>query len=354
MRWQRYVRGSGAGCADLWRAARAASAGQTVVLGAGFDPRTPLALQAYLEACEPPTQVLLIELPEYPEHANTSELAARNLQRVEELAAAASAPLNRVRYPTGADRRSAGLAISRELQQRHIPDDHGVLVDISAIPTHLYFPILGGLLERRDEIQLQVVVAENPLLDSVIEEEGASDPGPISGFAHGLTRETGDQQVRVWCPVLGEGHGSQLTQLHEYLSPDEVCPVLPFPARDPRRADALVVEHRQLLFDTIAVEPTNFVYADERNPFDLYRALTQLRLRYADALAPLGGALVITSVHASKLLSVGALMASWEGESPVVASTPTGYALAESGDLAQIVEDTTLECLWLSGEPYLP
>src|SRR5262249_28573925 len=159
---------------------------------------------------------------------------------------------------------------------------------------------------------LQVVVCENPELDSIILAEGVMDPAPISGFISGLTQDARPAEVRVWAPVIGEGQGAQLEALYHYLEPHEICPVLPFPARNPRRADSLIIEHRQLLFERMEVEPRNIIYADETNPFDVYRALCRLNARYGEAIAPLGEAKIVTSVHASKMLSLGVLLASWE------------------------------------------
>jgi len=36
--------------------------------------------------------------------------------------------------------------------------------------------------------------------------------------------------------------------------PDEICPVLPFPALNPRRGDNLVLEYRDLLFDRLRID----------------------------------------------------------------------------------------------------
>src|SRR5439155_805554 len=120
----------------------------------------------------------------------------------------------------------------------------------------------------------------------------------------------------------------QLEVLRQNLLPNEICPVLPFPARNPRRSDNLLVELRELLQDTVQVEPANFIYADESNPFDLYRALARLHDRYRSALAPLGEATVVVSMHSSKTLSLGALLAAYERQLPVMNAEPEHYNFA--------------------------
>ena len=127
--------------------------------------------------------------------------------------------------------------------------------------------------------------------------------------------------------------------------------VLPFPARNPRRGDDLLLELRVLIFDRIEVEPRNFIYADEANPFDVYRALGQLHARYTRALEPLGKATVITSTHSSKTLSLGVMLASSEYQLPVVTAEAHHYDLHDQHTVEQLLPHTKLLCLWLLGEP---
>ena len=107
-----------------------------------------------------------------------------------------------------------------------------------------------------------------------------------------------------------------------------------------------------VIFDTIEVEPRNFIYADERNPFDLYRGLCRLSDRYAKALAPVGDVTVVTSVHSSKVLSLGALLAAYEKNLSAVSAGPTSYRIQPGVELDKITAASDLICLWLDGEPY--
>jgi hypothetical protein len=102
------------------------------------------------------------------------------------------------------------------------------------------------------------------------------------------------------------------------------------------------------------VEPRNFIYADERNPFDLYRGLCRLSDRYTKALAPLGlgNVTVVTSVHGSKVMSVGALLAAYEKNLSVVSAGPTSYRIQRGVDLDNVTPASHLICLWLDGDPY--
>jgi hypothetical protein len=262
-----------------------------------------------------------------------------------------------IAYPEGVESQAAGLRMSRQIQSSGVIGEKDLVVaDVSGLPSTVYFPVIGGLLKASDDQELhrdlQVVVCENPELDRIILEEGVASPGPISGFRQGLNPDGPSGVTRVWVPVLGEHQEPYIHSIFDYLEPHEVCPVLPFPARNPRRGDDLLMELRRLIFDTILVEPRNFIYADERNPFDLYRGLCRLSDRYTKALEPVGNVTVVTSVHGSKVMSVGALLAAYEKNLSVVSVGPTSYRIQPGVDLDKVTVDSHLICLWLDGEPY--
>jgi hypothetical protein len=357
MRWQDYVLAYGDAIEPLWRAAGVPGRASLFVLGAGFDPRALVGLRAFAAAAGGGgVTVAIVELPPGRGDPGGIALAARNASSLDELAGVVGFRVARIAYPAIADRRGASQAISRRLQSAGLIDPEGlVIVDVSALPASIAFPIIGGMLAAGDSSafngDLQVLVCENPQMDRAIVEEGASDAGPVAGFAHGLTESSRDA-VRIWAPVLGERQAEQLEAIFGYLEPDEIIPVLPFPAADPRRGDELVVELRELLFDRMAVQPGDFIYAHERNPFDVYRSLWRLSERYQQALAPLGSAMVVTSVHGSKMLSMGVLLAAWERKLPVVATAPTDYLIATGVDLDRLAPRSRLACLWLLGDPY--
>jgi hypothetical protein len=247
--------------------------------------------------------------------------------------------------------------MSRQIQNSGgIGERDLVVVDVSGLPSTVYFPIIGGLLKASDDQglqrDLQVVVCENPELDRIILEDGVASPGPISGFRQRLDPDDTSRVTCVWVPVLGEHQEPYIRSIFDFLAPNETCPVLPFPAMNPRRGDDLLLELRRLIFDTIEVEPRNFIYADERNPFDLYRGLCRLSDRYTKALAPVGDVTVVTSVHGSKVMSVGALLAAYEKNLSVVSAGPTSYRIQPGVDLDKVTAGSHLICLWLDGEPY--
>lgn len=174
----------------------------------------------------------------------------------------------------------------------------------------------------------------------------------VHGFSGGLSRESAGDSPRIWAPVLGERQSTVLSKIAEYVKADEITPVLPFPAQDPRRGDRLLVEYRELLFEAWAVEPRDIIYAAEGNPFDVYQQLCGLEQRYSAALKSLGTAKTVVSAHSSKLLSLGVLLAAYERKLSVPHVEPTGYIVNNGFQLDD--EDGELFEIWLAGEAYEP
>jgi hypothetical protein len=241
-----------------------------------------------------------------------------------------------------------------------------VVLDISAMPRTVCLPLIGKVLHMLDEARrcdpgsprfnFHLLVGESPDLDNAIREEGVEDDASyMHPFTGGLDRESSAEQPKIWIPLLGEGQRLQFERIYGLVRPDEICPVLPSPARNPRRSDNLVAEYRDLLFDRLLVEPRNFIYADERNPFEVYRQVGGAITDYQRSLGPLGGAKFVLSALSSKLMSVGALLVAYEMKS---ANIPVGmahvgchgYIIDETPASAPVHARVELFGLWLAGE----
>lgn len=328
-----------------------------VVLGSGFDPRATTVLGRIVAATSRRVDGLVVELPEDATDLAVRPRAQANRARIGELIATAGGQLHEQALPVFSDSRSLGRLISRHFQQSGIVDGYSeVVLEISAMPRSVFFPLIRGVLERahrgpndpqRWDGDLHVAVCENPEADESVLEEGTTPMAPIGGFggAHGDPPAT-----TIWVPVLGERAGARVERLFQELEPDETCPVLPWPARDPRRGDRLVLEYRQLLFEQIRLEPRNIIHAAERNPFDLYRTLGRLHDRYLHSLSPLGPVAMVLSSHSSKLLSVGVLLTAYEHGLEVQHVSPGSYGLRE--DAEALRDADAIYDLWLTGEPY--
>lgn len=324
------------------------------VISAGFDPRSTSGLARFIKVTGSAPHVLAID-PQPSTEAVASDLTDRrvaNEKTIAELAAQRSH--RRWKHPDVFEEGSAGRQLARDLTKpEFMKDVDAVVFDISAFPTTLAFPMLNALLRCTGTSgfpsELLVIVTENPQLDGDITDEELGAAHRIPGFGKIRARSNA---VRVWAPVLGRGAGGAMKKIADRLDPQEVCPVLPFPARDPRLADQLLLEHRELIIDRYEVQPTNFIYAAETNPFDLYRTLVKFDIDYQAILEPIGGADVTVSSHGSKLLSIGALLAAYERQLQVLAVRATRRSLDPSHWRPEARGSDQLACLWLKGEPY--
>lgn len=106
-----------------------------------------------------------------------------------------------------------------------------LVIDISAMPRSVFFPLIAGLLAQIDgrpsgqAVNLHVMVSEDPALDAGIREEGVEEKAEfVATFTAGFDEE-GTNYPKVWVPVLGERRGTQLGRILDLVKPDEICPV---------------------------------------------------------------------------------------------------------------------------------
>ena len=244
-----------------------------------------------------------------------------------------------------------------------IKDYSDIIVDISALPRYIYFPLIGKLLHVLDQQSqksqkktpnLFVVVAENAEIDRNVQDvEIEETANYMYGFAGDLESEATANIPKVWIPILGENQIRQLERIYTLVNPEEICPIIPSPSVYPRRGDELIIEYREFLFDRLIVEPKNIIYAAEQNPFEVYRQIVLTFRHYNEVLSPLGGCKIAISALSSKLMSLGALLAVYElknsGNSIGIANVETReYGFKE----AKRVQDSILFTLWISGECY--
>lgn len=239
-----------------------------------------------------------------------------------------------------------------------------VVVDISAMPRAIFLALLNKLLliikdpKCEKVINLHVVVTENSELDSCIVDEGSSDePDYIQGFKIKNTA-TKEDLKKVWIPILGEKQLNQFQILKGKIDPVEICPVLPFPSKNLKRGDALMIEYQDFLLNEPAFESKNIVYANEMNPFQAYRLLVKAINRYEKSFKLLHGCKIVISTLSSKLLTLGAFMAVFEAKNK---GTDIGIYHVESlgsklealpEEVERMLQDNKSVHLWLTGEPY--
>jgi hypothetical protein len=222
---------------------------------------------------------------------------------------------------------STALRVGAERVLSHIEDETDIVLDVSSLPRVVYLALLTGILNKliadrqarnalfANGVNFQVLVAEDAALDATIRSEDPSnDLVLIPGFSGALHAESYQDWPLVWFPILGESRRSQLEKVMALAIPPnaEICPVLPHPSRDPRRADRLLIEYRQPLIDTLRTPTANILLAHESHPFEAYRQLLKAMRRYRDSMRVMGGCRLVVTPLASKLITLGAGLACFE------------------------------------------
>ena len=290
------------------------------LLGRGFDPRALKAIRRICELGASPSVWLLAFENAQEDSPCKSELTIGNREALSDLVGEESIVELPVSIATtgrpDATSRSTRSAISRQASITSVDD---VVVDISAMPRVVALSAIAKLIHDQDETDasakstnLHVVAAESVRTDVDVGGSLMDEVTSLVGFSGRLNEESTEHVPRVWFPVLGERQRDRLQLIQDHLNPDEICPVVPFPSRNPRRGDQIIAEHIDLLFEDFRVEPSNILRASEFNPFEAYRQLYLAMDRYRKALTELDGCKVYVSPLSSKLLSVGALLACYD------------------------------------------
>ena len=237
-----------------------------------------------------------------------------------------------------------------------------VVVDISALPRMISLMTVAQLLTLFDDQQkkgktapnLHVVAAESPAEDFGTSADSLdTDVILLTGFSGRLDSEA-LQNPKIWLPILGEAQDIRLQRIFDKIQPDQICPVVPFPTRDPRRGDRIVERHQRILFDEFQVEPGNILYASEYNPFEAYREIFMAIDRYRDALVDLVDCRVFVSPLSSKLLSISALLASYDHKRQKTGKFDVGIPYVEVASYGpsdgKLPTERILTSMWLTGE----
>lgn len=373
-RWQDYVLTDGRAFQGFWMShLRSRQRDILFVLGHGFDPRMCLGFKAIMDAGGNGRRDICVltleEGPQSPSQAHAA-LAQENLRELERLGSRGTMTRRSIPLWSADSRRHVGATRAASVF-RSLSDLEGytdVMVDISALPPSVYFPLIGKILHLLDHQahdprprcpNLHVVVSEAPELDRQIHDEGVEDTADYLPYFQGGAEIQGDnERPTIWVPLLGEGQQVQLERIFELVGTAEVCPVLPSPSLDPRRADNLVLEYQDFLFDQLQIEPRNIIFASEWNPFEVYRQIRKTILDYRVVLSPLGGCKPVLSALSTKLMSLGALLVAYElkqlGVGVAVAHVEAQGYLIHRSEISTPYTQSKPYGLWLWGECYEP
>jgi hypothetical protein len=367
MRWRDYVIVRGGEFGSFW-AEHGKETGRRVlfIVGRGFDPRAPLGLARLVAATSScAVDVLALELlDEFTTGTVDQGHAAEDNWLAIKAAAESRGSIksHAVQFRSDDGRRIAARSSANIFVEEAALDGYtDVVVDVSAMPRVVYFPLISRLIYFYDERRrlskrapnVHVIVSEDPHLDTLIREHGVEETAAyLHPFEGPFNREAKGGRPTVWIPILGEGRTTQFDRIYDLVKPDEVCPVLPSPARNPRRSDDIVMEYQSLLFDQLRIDPRNIIYASEFNPFDVYRQVRGTALHYHEVLGLVGGCRVALAAMCSKVMSLGILLVAYELKSSEV-EVGIAHVECQGYDIPSTppIEVETVG-VWIAGECY--
>lgn len=341
------------------------------ILGKGFDPRMNIAINRLIECC--PNLSIETWLIEFNEGIASSSnkyepYVKENLAELEKQLSGKvkhSKHINvwdsksKIKRKRIGDRQAAQILLS--FDQISIFTD--IIIDISALPRGIYFSLVGKFLTFIDNYATRsvpnffVIVSENAKIDMIIKEkEIDEDVGYLHGFGGNLELASEADEPVIWFPILGEDKAEHLEKAYSFIRPNEICPVLPFPSKNPRRSDSLIIDYHQLLFGKLSIEPQNLMYVPEQNPFEAYIRLTNAIRNYNISLKELNGCKAVISTFSSKLLSIGSLLCAYELMNEIGVGIlnvdAQDYTIESIDELKNLKQESELFVIWLTGEPY--
>lgn len=369
-KWESYVKIEGNKTSEFFQEHFVKSEKKLLfILGKGFDVRMNFIISS-LKKASPNVNITCL-LVEYDEGANSASkkynnLVINNLTELEDLIDSNQLIKKSIDLFRGA----AGKRkwIGDKMINTIIPDltsFSDVIVDISSLQRSVYPSLIGtilSLIEQKElDINFFVGAAENARIDTLISEVGTeNDLKYLHGFGGDLEITAEADKPIIWFPFLGEGKDIQLKKAQDHIikhtRPYEICPVLPFPSKDLRRSDALIMEYHTWLFGDAQISAKDIIYVPEQNPFEVYIKLNNAIKNYNQSLATLGGCKAVVSNFSSKLLSLGTILSAYELKSEIgvgILNVPSeGYHISNVQEMQNLKVDSQIFLLWLTGEPY--
>lgn len=385
MLWNQYVYRRGPHTNDMWdnlfeeRPLRL-----LYIAGSGFDVRAQMVMRECIDSIQSSgafvedAKLLLIDFANYQLDSALVTLTNYNTDELEMIFSSIGSVEH---LPFGSHRNVEELSASNELRLgtdavlQRVSEQTDIILDASSLPRTIYLALMTSILNRlvpekttsnplaAKGINFQVLVAEDAKLDGqIFAEDPSSEIAYIPGFSSAMQEENVQDWPLVWFPILGEGRVNQLQQIIKSTSiPDEVeiCPVLPHPSRNPRRADQLLVEYKEPLFDSRRTPTSNILYVNESHPFEAYRQILNAMNRYRESMEILDGCRLIVTPFGSKLITLGAGLACFEMRPQNLVEAQYRVAIPHAEPTRYVADVHAVEtsqpeicCLLLTGKAY--
>lgn len=367
MRWSYYGLKKNDGFKEFWSERFSQKRNVLYILGIGFDPRMCLCIEELSKIRQSSIiECMVIEYGKKQSSHSSSNIDKQNNEK--KLNTILGKDIKKIAHDISSTKKSNSVEsrnitkIFSKISDFEKYDD--IIVDISAFPVNLFFPLIGRILNILDSENdkskipdFHVIAAENIEIDKRIKETEIDDRADyLFGFASDLGKEAG-KKPHVWIPILGENSDIQLDKIRALVNPTEICPLIPSPSKNPRRGDDILQKYVDL-FSTFEIEIRNYIYGDEQNPFETYRQIMETSYHYPEILKSLGGCKIVLSALTSKLLSMSALLVAYEcgmnKDLSVGVAHVAGkrYEIEPEAKKNSILDKSEIFSLWLKGSCY--
>lgn len=330
------------------------------LLGKGFDPRMNNILKLFLE--NNPRRKLDCVAFDFPsekdpeENQRLYEINTKKLDALKELYGFGYEVLT-IDVTLPWDKRIAQMC--RKVIDKDLNEYNDVILDVSSLPRAFYFNIAKALFKKMEgdkKKNLFFAVSENVDIDEQIKKTPVNENiEPLVGFRSMSSREANLDRINILISLMGEQNIDILRSIYNHFQPSDMFPVLPFPSKDPRHSDYLMLKYHDFFTEKQFTEPQNITYADEQNPFELYRIVSNMIQAHQATFKPISDHVCFgIALLTSKLLSLGALLIGLEYNKCVAIYnvSSTNYEIEDAGKFEQINQTSEPFLLWITGEAY--
>ncbi|KAF1710165.1 hypothetical protein CSC73_05670 [Pseudoxanthomonas sacheonensis] len=245
-----------------------------------------------------------------------------------------------------------GRRITQKLVAEALDELTDIVIDISALSIGISFPIVqqfyNQACDKANFPNVHVMVTTSPSIDGAVSSEVMDKLQMVHGFDPDFGTEAESKKPKLWIPQLSSRAQSALKLIFQRLDPEEVCPVLPFPAADPRAVEELIEVFQEQIANTWNVDARDFLYAAEGHPLDLYRTILRVDAMRRLTYEVEDGSITVLSPLGTKAMALGALLAALDRKLPIAYVESLKYQVQFSDN----PPPPGLIHLWLTGEAY--
>ena len=350
-KWQRCICNKGKECARFIDDYFTKGKKVLIICGAGFDPRStviPLKLSESLGG----ESIEGIFIREERDEDNSELKTLAETNELQLASAIKSHIVRKIDIFSGDTAVIGGREAAKEADRINLHKYSDVVIDLSALSVGVAFPMIKLIVQKAgkiDDINVHLFAASNSEIDGAIEASFSDVVIPIHGFDYDFELSENDGKATLWMPQLAFDQKYVLRKIYEKYDIHDVCPIVPFPANDPRIGDKLLVEYTEELLNVWSVDHRNLVYAADDDPLDMYRVIVKTNKARSAVFSELGGSITFISPVGSKILSIGALMASMAENLPLYYMEPISYSMRS---VTGPKPENYLAHVWLEGNVY--